>query len=105
MNALEIIEKVQALGAELYVEDSRLMVRGSGEPLPDDLRQALKQSKPELMVALGEPMDAVVASVLAEIRPSLAPSLQALPDSKLLALVNWHIFAAWSAAGRRLKDR
>jgi hypothetical protein len=105
MNALEIIDRVRSLGADVYVEESRLMVRGAGEPLPDDLRQALKESKAEILVALGEPMDEVLRGVLEDIRPHLAKELQQLPAAKLAILVNWHIIAAWNHAARSLKQR
>jgi hypothetical protein len=42
-----------------------------------------------------------VQGILDFIRPHLGPTLQALPDGRLLALVNWHIIAAWQAAMRK----
>lgn len=105
MNAVEIIQRVQSLGAQLYVDDARLMVSGSGEPLPEELRLALKDSKVELLVALGMPLDRIVGVVLADVRPYLDKNLQQLPDSKLLVLVNWSIMHAWNRAARRLGER
>ena len=93
------------MGADVYVEDSRLMVRGAGEPLPEDLREALNQSKAEIMLALGQPMDEVLRGVLDDIRPYLAKELRRLPTSKLAILVNWHIIAAWNHASRSLRQR
>lgn len=39
MNAVEIIERVRARGADLFFEDGRLKVRGQGEELPKDLKR------------------------------------------------------------------
>ena len=100
MNAVEIIEKVREHDAELVVENDRLLVRGRASPLPDDLRQALRDHKAELMVALGVPFDRTVAFVLAELRPHLPKPLRGLPDDHLLVLVNWSIMAAFEAAIR-----
>lgn len=100
MNAIEIIEQLRAHDAELVVEDDRLLVRGRASPLPEDLRQALRDHKAELLVALGVPLDRTVAAVLAELRPYLPKSLRGLPDDRLLVLVNWSIMAAFEAAVR-----
>ena len=100
MNALEILDQVRGLGASLEVDDGQLLVRGSGERLPDELRQALRDHKAEIMVALGVPFDRTVAAILGDIRPHLSAALRNLPDDKLLALVNWNIIAAWEKAIR-----
>jgi hypothetical protein len=97
MNAIEIIEKVREHDAELAVEGDRLLVRGTGSPLPDDLRRALQEHKAEVMVALGAP---AVASVLKELRPHLPKTLRGLADDKLLVLVNWSIIASFEKAVR-----
>lgn len=102
MNAIEIIERVRACDAELVVEDDRLIVRGRAGPLPDDLREALKQHRAELMIALGVPMDRTVAGILKDLRPHLPEALRRLPDDRLLALVNWSIIAAWETAIRKV---
>jgi hypothetical protein len=98
MNAVDIIEKVREHDAELVVEEDRLLVRGTGSPLPDDLRQALQDRKAELMVALGTHQ--AVASVLKELRPHLPKPLRGLPDDKLLVLVNFAIVASFERAIR-----
>ncbi len=97
MNALDIIRQVEELGGQLTIDDGQLKVRAP-EPLPQDVMEAVRTHKPTIMVALGVPFDQTVASVLKEIRPFLAPSLQRLPDDRLLALVNWNIMAAWQKA-------
>ena len=97
MNALELIQQVRAHGADLVVEKDRLVVRGIGEPLPDELRAALSQHRAELLVALGVPFDRTVAGILQDLRPHLPPALRRLPDDRLLALVNWSIFFALNA--------
>jgi hypothetical protein len=102
VNALEIIEEIRKLDADVCLEDDKLVIRGSGNRLPDDLRDALREHKIEVMVALGAPMDRAIASVLAEIRPHLPLSLRNVPDSKLLILVNWSIINAWATAVRKL---
>ncbi|MCH9026220.1 MAG: hypothetical protein IIA05_03765 [Proteobacteria bacterium] len=105
MNALEIVRAVQEHGAQLVEEDGRLVVKGTGERLPDDLRSELGQHKAAVLIALGCPFDRAVASILDDLRPHLAPALRALPDERLLALVNWHIFAAWEKALREFGKR
>jgi hypothetical protein len=105
VNAVEIIEQLRAHDAELVVEDDRLLVRGRANPLPEDLRRALRDHKAELMVALGVPLDRTVAFVLAELRPYLPKSLRGLPDDRLLVLVNWSIIAAFEAAVREASHR
>lgn len=102
MNAIEIIERVRACDAELAVVDDRLVVRGRGNPLPDDLKEALAQHKAELMIALGTPIDRTVAGILKELRPHLPAALRQLPDDRLLALVNWSIIAAWETAIKKV---
>ncbi len=103
MNAMELIELIHEHNAELAVEHQRLIVRGQGDPLPEELQVALREHKAELMIALGIPIDVTVASILDEIRPHLPKTLRELPDSKLLALVNWAIINAWNAGVRKLE--
>lgn len=103
MSALEIVEAVRRHGADLAVDGKRLVIRGTGARLPDDLRQALRTHKAEVMVALGAPIEQTVAGILDELRPHLSPALRRLPDDRLLALVNWHIIAAWNRAISRLR--
>ena len=105
MNALEIIERVRAHDADLVVQDDRLVVRGNGPPLPEELQAALREHKAELLIALGVPFDRTVANILGEVRPHLPPALRSLPDGKLLALINWSIINAWSEGVRRLGER
>jgi len=100
MNAVEIIERVRAHDADLLIREDRLVVRGRGDKLPDDLQRELREHKGELMVALGEPINHTIAVILADIRPHLPKALQRLPDDKLLALVNWSIIAAFEKAVR-----
>ncbi len=102
MNAIEIIERVREHEADLELVDDHLEVRGRAEPLPEDLEEAIATHKAELMVALGEPNNHTIACILADIRPHLSKTLQRLPDDKLLALVNWSVFAAWEKAFRTL---
>ena len=101
MNAIEIITAVHAHQADLALENGRLFIRGRGERLPEDIREAIRELKTELVVALGQPMDGVVADILRDLRPQLPPSLQRLPDDRLLALVNWSIIAAWAGTMRK----
>ena len=103
MNALQIIEAVRAHGGEVAAQDGQLVLRVKrGESFPDSLRSELHAHKAELLVALGTPLERTVAAVLADLRPHLSPSLQQLPDDRLLALVNWHIIAAWQKACARI---
>ena len=98
MNATEIIERLRRYDADLVIREDRLVVRGRGDQLPDDLQRELRQHKAELMIALGVPMTRTVASVLAELRPYLPPALRRLPDDRLLTLINWSIMAAFESA-------
>lgn len=56
MNAWEIVERVRACNAELLVDGSRLLVRGRGQPLSDELREALRTHKAEVINVLHPPM-------------------------------------------------
>lgn len=101
MTALEVIRQVHLHDGKLFMEGDVLKVSAPA-PLPDNLRQALREHKPAIMVALGAPLDTVISGSLAEIRPHLPQALQRLPDDCLLVLVNWSIIAAWEQALRRV---
>lgn len=105
MNALELVQQVRDQGADVLVRGGQLVVRGTGAPLPDDLIEGIREHRAELLVALGVPIDVTVGEVLADLRPHLNPALQALPDDRLLALVNWNIIAAWESAVRGVSVR
>ena len=100
MNAMDIIRAVYALDGKLTLEGDKLTVKAPA-PLPDNLRQALREHKPSVMVALGAPLDVVAANILKEIRPNLSPVLRALSDDKLKVLVNWSIITTWERAIRK----
>ena len=100
MNALGIAQAVHELGGTLLVEHGQVVARSPG-PLPEELQQEVRAHKAELLIALGEPMDRTVASILGDLRPHLPQPLRRLSDDRLLALVNWSIMAAW---GRALKE-
>ncbi len=101
MNALGIAQAVQELGATLVVEHGQVVIR-SHTPLPEGLQQEIRAHKAELLIALGEPMDQTVATILGDLRPYLPQSLQRLSDDRLLALVNWSIMAAWGRAHKEV---
>lgn len=102
MNAAEILEEVRSHGAELFLRDGKLVVRGSGAALPETLQAEIKGCKAELMIALGSPMEPTIASILADIRPYLPDALKRLPDGSLLVLVNWSIVHGWNRAAQQL---
>ncbi len=102
MNAAEIIERVRQYDADLVIREDRLVVRGRGDQLPDDLQRELREHKAELMIALGVPLNVTIATILAEIRPNLPPALRKLPDDHLLTLVNWTLIAAFERAIRKV---
>lgn len=104
MNAVEIIERVRALGAEVFIEAGRLKVRGRGEDLPQELKRAIVEQKPAIMAALGVPSERTTASILADLRPYLPTSLRKLPDGHLLALINWSIISSWNKAVAKALD-
>lgn len=56
MNAWEIVERVRACNAVLLVDGSRLLVRGRGQPLPEELREALRAHKTEVINVLHPPI-------------------------------------------------
>lgn len=96
-SALEAIREVYVLGGRLKLDGHHLIMEAP-QPLPEAVRQAVREHKPAIMVALGAPMDVVVASIPEEIRPHLPQTLQVLSDDKLLSLVNWSIITAWQKA-------
>ena len=98
---LETMRQVYMLGGRLRLDGERLVMEAP-EPLPASVRQAVREHKSAIMVALGAPFDVVLAGILAEIRPHLSPPLQGLSDEKLLVLVNWNILMAWEKARRSL---
>ncbi len=99
--ALSVIEEVRRHNLELVLQDSKLIVRGRGERLPDELRASLREHRAAIMIALGAPIEKAVATILAELRPNLPPSLRRLPDGDLLALINWTIIACWEKTIRQ----
>lgn len=101
MSALDVIRRVETLGGRVVLDGEQLRLKAS-KPLPDDVVTAVSEEKAAIMVALGAPLDTVVSSVLAEIRPQLPDSLRRLPDDRLLVLVNWSIIAAWGKTTRTL---
>jgi len=103
VNALDVIRQVQTHGGQLVLADGSLRVRAP-EPLPGEVMAALTEHKASVMVALGAPLDTIVASVLEELRPHLPKSLQALSDDRLLVLVNWSIIAAFEKAIREAAE-
>jgi len=105
LNAIEIINQVRAHDAEVVLEASRLVVRGTGEPLPPELQAALRNHRAEVMVALGAPANMAVNAVLAEIRPYLPPALSRLSDENLVVLVNWSVIHAWNQSVARVSNR
>ena len=102
MNALEIIEMLREFNAEVYVEDSKLRVRGAGEPLPDFLRDELREHKVEGMVALGEPADVALDTILTDLKPYLPAALRRLPNAKLVVLINFSVMHSLNKAVREL---
>lgn len=97
MNALEVLRQVEAYGGHVVLDGGELRVRAP-KPLPEVVMAALSEKKGSVMIALGAPLDTVVSGILDDIRPDLPPSLQRLPDDKLLALVDWSIIAAFDRA-------
>jgi len=104
INAIEIIDAVRRHGGSFVVNDGKLLLRGNGPRLPEELLQAIREHTPSIMIALGVPMDRVVASTLRELRPNLPAALRALPDEKLHALVDWSIIAAWERTVQKMID-
>jgi hypothetical protein len=97
MSAIGLIRDVYSFGGRLSLENGKLVVEAS-TPLPSGLLDELAAEKPAVMVALGAPLDAAVAEIVEEIRPFLPPAIRRLSDTKILALVNWSMIAAWNRA-------
>lgn len=95
MTALEILRRVHSYGGRVSLGEGGKLVLEAPAPLPDDLRMAIREHKPSIMVALGAPLDAVISEVLADIRPFLPEAMKQLSDEKILVLVNWGIIGAW----------
>jgi len=85
---LEVVRQVYLYGGKLTVDGDTLRICGP-EPLPDDLRRALRKHKPAIMVALGTPLDTAILAAVGDIRPYLPQALQRLSDDTLLILVKW----------------
>ena len=100
MSALEVIRRVEVLGGRLVLDGESLRLQAE-KALPSQVVAEVSEQKAAIMVALGAPIDTVVGSVLAEIRPELPPSLRKLPDDRLLVLVNLSILAAWQKAAAK----
>ena len=105
MNASQILEEVHKHGADLSLRDGKLVLRGSGPTLPEELQVEIREQKAELMVALGAPIEETVSAILADIRPNLPPAIRGLPDGSLLVLVNWSIIHAWEKTIRSAQLR
>lgn len=109
MNALEIINQVRAHNAEVVLDGKGLLIKGQGDPLPEDLHQALREHKAEVMVALGASSQMAVEAVLADVRPFLPPALRRLSSENLIVLVNWAVIHAWNRsvqeAGKKVSPK
>jgi hypothetical protein len=101
VNVVELLNEVRRHGADVSVDGDRLVVRGRGEPLPTDLQRALQQHKPEVLAALGVPINRISAEILRDLRPHLAPALRRLDDHQLLILVNCSILRAFDVAAMK----
>ena len=101
MNAIDIVDRVRKLGAELLVESKQVRVRGGR--LPDDLQQEVDEHSADLIIALGTPIDEVASAVLDEMRVDLPPNLAKLPGPKLWLLTRLALASSWSAGVHRLE--
>ena len=104
MSALDVIRRVEMLGGHLVLDGKSLRLQAEQE-LPDQVVADVSEEKAAIMVALGAPIDTVISSVLAEIRPELPPPLRKLTDDKLLIMVNWSIIHAWQKAAERMQQQ
>jgi hypothetical protein len=98
MNAISLIDQLRKHGAEIGVENDRLVIRGD---LPNELRDELTRHNDDLLIALGHPIDSVVNVILEEVRPNLPPSFRSLSGDKLRFLVRWSLLTSWNAEVRR----
>jgi hypothetical protein len=100
----EVIREVEAAGGTLELEGRELTI-SAPQPLTPNLVESVRANKPAIMVALGAPFDLTTASMLHDLRPHLPAVMRRLPDDRLLALVNWHVIAAWGASMNELGKR
>jgi hypothetical protein len=88
------------MGGELSIVDGHLACR-SKDPLPDDLRRAIREERPALMAVLGASADVTLRATLSELRAGLPRALRTLPDEHLLTLASYAILLAWTRRRHR----
>ena len=101
---LAVIREVYALGGRLLLEGDRLVMQAP-EPLPESVRTLVRQHKPELMAALGAPVESVLRSMLCDLRTRLPPSLATLSDESLLRLLTMTLLYCWKDAIQRTGEQ
>lgn len=101
MTPLEAIDGVRVHGGRVYIESGKLRL-AAPPGLPAEIRQGVLEHKAAIMLALGEPHDAVVAAMLNELRPHLSLPVRRLPDDRLLQLFNWNLFVASQQAAAKV---
>jgi hypothetical protein len=103
IDPLTLLRAVYALGGSLQIEGDRLILRAP-EPLPDALCNAVRQHKPEIMAALGSPVDSILQAVLQDLRPRLPVALEDLRDDQLLQLLRVTLISCWNDAVRQVEE-
>jgi TubC N-terminal docking domain len=103
VDAAELLIKLRRLGLAVSLEDADKVAIAPKTLLTSDLRQEIVEHKSEVLTLLHreEEVKRILSETLESLRPYLSPSLAALEDEKLLALVNWSIMVAL----RRLVDK
>lgn len=102
-DVVTVMREVYALGGSLSIEGDRLIMKAH-EPLPSPIREAVRTLKPEIMIALGAPLDAVTSAVLRDLQPRLPYALQSLSSEQLLNLVQMAFVRAWKEAEKQVEE-
>jgi hypothetical protein len=102
VDAVELLIKLRRLGLAISLEDADKVAIVPKTLLTSELRQEIIEHKSEVLTLLRreEEVKTILGEMLESLRPYLTPSLAALDDEKLLALVNWAVMVAL----RRLVD-
>jgi hypothetical protein len=102
MGARQLLAHLRERGLSFTVDGERLLARPS-HLMTREIREMLATQKPELVAELGR--EAAVRGLIAEMRPHLSPSLQAIDDDGLLFLAQWELGIVLNRVVQHAGDR